>query len=238
YVNIDDIRNKTDQELGWHMEDDFAANIEQDVVRKGFILNNESTQCMVNGMIHNILGSKRPMYENGQIFGVMGYFIDIDEELSLLDNIYNERRLDAVTGLMNVNALGEASKSYAHNYATNQTNYAQIVLRNENHHRIVKDYGEEFGNKLLKEMGNVILEVTDGKCAVGKCLGADFGAVTNYTKQPEFDQLIQELVTKLENIRKIDGKDITVKIRIAYKFRNEEGITDENIYTSVLQELM
>jgi GGDEF domain-containing protein len=184
------------------------------------------------------MSDKRPIYENGQIIGLMGHVIDVDEELSRLDKTYNERRLDPVTGLMNVSALADVTRSYAHNYAVNNVNYALLILRNEYHHRIVEDYGEEFGNKLLKRAGEVILEVTDGKCAVAKCLGADFAMITDVTEVGELKALVDKLQTELEDIKKLDGYDLTLKIHIAYKLRNEEGITDENMYSAVLDVLM
>lgn len=38
------------------------------------------------------------------------------------------------------------------------------------------------GNKLLKRAGEVMLEVTKGKCAVAKCIGSDFAMVTDITE--------------------------------------------------------
>jgi GGDEF domain-containing protein len=138
---------------------------------------------------------------------------------------------------MNVSALAEATRSYAHNYSVNNINYALIILRNENHYRIVEDYGEGFGNKLLKKTADVILEVTEGKCAVAKCIGSDFAMITDITEPAAFKALIEELRTKLSNIKKLEGYDLTLKIRIGYRLRSEEGITDENMYTAVLDEL-
>ena len=188
--------------------------------------------------MHNIVSDKSPIYENGQIIGLMGHVVDIDEEMSYLDKLYNDRRLDPITGLMNVSALAEATKSYAHNYASKGINYALLILRNENHQRIVEDYGLDFGNKLLKKTGEVILKVTEGKCAVAKCIGSDFAMVTDITDSATLNAMIDELREKISDIKKMDGNDLTLKIRIGYKLRNEAGMIDENIYLAVLDELM
>lgn len=184
------------------------------------------------------MSDKRPIYENGQIIGLMGHLVDVDEELSYLDKLYNDRRLDPVTGLMNVSALAEVTRSYAHNYIAKGVNYALIILRDENHHRIVEDYGEEFGNKLLKKTGEIILKVTEGKCAAAKCIGSDFAMITDMTEPATLKNLIEELKNKIGDIKKLDGNDLTLKIKIGYRLRNEKGITDENIYSAVLDELM
>ena len=79
--------------------------------------------------------------------------------------------------------------------------------------------------------------MTQGKCAVAKCLGSDFGMVTDTTEPAALEAIIAELREKLEEVKKVDGKDFTTRVKIGYKLRNEEGITDENMYSEVLEEL-
>ncbi|WP_026518216.1 hypothetical protein [Butyrivibrio sp. MC2021] len=62
--------------------------------------------------------------------------------------------------------------------------------------------------------------------------------VTDLTEPETLKAMVEELRTKLEAIKKLEGNDITKKIKIGYRLRNEEGITDENIYSAVLDELM
>ncbi|MCR5557470.1 MAG: EAL domain-containing protein [Butyrivibrio sp.] len=235
-VKIEDILGKRDEDMGWFMDEKALEEGELEVLNKGIFLKRSQGQCIVNGIAHNIMSDKRPIYDNGQIIGLIGHCIDVDEQLSYLDKLYNERRLDPVTGLMNVSALADVTRTFTHNYATKKTDFALLILRNENHHRIVEDFGDGFGNKLLKRAAEIIVDVTEGKCAVAKCIGSDFAVVTDDTKPEEINTLIEELRTKLEDIKKIEGNDITVKIRIGCKLRSDEGITDENMYTAVLDE--
>jgi GGDEF domain-containing protein len=237
-LKLEDILGKTDSEMGWCVDEKAFEDGEAEVLTKGCVLRKVPGQCIINGIVHNIMSDKRPIYDKGQIIGLMGHFIDVDEELSHLDKLYNERKLDPVTGLMNVSALADVTRSYAHNYAAKNIDYALIILRNENHHRIVENYGEEFGNKLLKKTGEVLLEVTDGKCAAAKCLGSDFAMVTNVTEPDALKALTTDLKNRVEAIKKIDGSDVTLKISIGYRLRSEDGISDENIYSAVLDELM
>ncbi len=237
-VKMDDIIGKKDVELGWLIDEKAFEEGELEVVNKGKFILKAPGQCIINGIVHNIVSDKQPIYENGQIIGIMGHVVDVDEELSYLDKLYNERRLDPITGLMNFSALAEVTRSYAHNFTSKGLNYALIILRNENHHRIVEDYGEEFGNKLLKRTAEVILEVTEGKCAVAKCIGSDFAMVTDITEPATLNALIEVLRKKISDIKKLNGSDLTLKIKIGCRLRNEAGITDENIYSAVLDELM
>lgn len=237
-IQINDILDKTDDDIGLLVDGDSFRNDELAVIEKGAVIDHSSGQCIENGIAHNIMSFKSPIYDNGQIVGLMGYFFDVDEELEYLDKSYNERRLDPVTGLMNVSAHAEVARTYAHNYAANKVNFTLIILRNEKHHRIVEDYGEEFGNELLRKMAEVLLDITKGSCAIAKCVGADFALLTDVVDRKPLEALIENIKTSLEKIQKIDGNSVTVKIRIGYKRRTDEGITDENMYSAVLQELM
>ena len=61
--------------------------------------------------------------------------------------------------------------------------------------------------------------------------------VTSSVKQSELDNLTGQLKTSLESIRELEGNSVTLNIHIGYRLRSEEGITDENIYSSVLDVL-
>jgi len=234
---IEDIMGKTSEEFGLVAENNSFIEDEISIISEGVSKPNLPIQVVLNGVFHNLIVSRSPLYINGTIVGLIGTFIDVDDELALLDEHFREKLLDPITGLMNVSALADATKDYAHHYASDGTDYALIILRNENHHRIVKDYGEEFGNKLLKRIGEVILDVTDGKCAIAKCIASDFAMITGSVKQSELDNLTGQLKTSLESIRELEGNSVTLNIHIGYRLRSEEGITDENIYSSVLDVL-
>ncbi len=237
-LTIEELQGKTDEDMKWHINDANYQDDEFDVITKGSYVKNSPGQCIINGVVHNIMANKSPIYENGQIVGLMGYFIDVDHELERLDKLYQERNIDSVTGLMNLNSLADVSKSYSHNYRENGVDYALLILRNDTHHRILTDFGEEFGNDLLKKIGETILEVTGGSCAVAKCLASDFAILTNITGPSELEDLKNRLLSELEKIKELSGNSITLKIRIATKLRSDEGITDENMYSAALQEFM
>lgn len=234
-LTIDELVGKTDEEMKWHIDDQTFHDNELDVIEKGVYIKNAPGQCIVNGVVHNIMVNKSPIYENGQIVGLMGYFVDIDQELKRLDKLYQTRKVDAITGLMNISALSEVSVDFAQNYKKNGVDYAFILVRDEAHHRIVDDFGEEFGNRLLKVIGDTILKVSGGKCAVAKCLESDFALLTNTTEKPKLDMLINRLFEELSGIKELDGIKITLKIRIAFCRRSDKDITDENIFSSVTQ---
>ncbi len=235
---VEDILGKDDEDMGWHVDGKGYRRDELDVLQKGAIIKNAPGHCIVKGIVHNIICFKSPLYEKGHIVGLMGYFIDVDEELGHIDNLYNKKKRDPVTGLMNAVSLMETINSFAITYADKEINYGVIVLRNKNHHRITTAFGEKFSDRLLKKMADAILEVTEGNCAVARTIGSDFTLVNNASDKSVLEDMEKKLKEKLEGIKELDGNSITMKIQTRSKLRTEDGITDENIYHAALMDLI
>ncbi len=234
---IDDILGKDDEDMGWHVDGKIYRDDELDVLSKGAVIANVPGNCIVRGVVHNIMCFKTPIYDGGEIVGLMGYFFDVDEELSRIDKLYNSKRTDKVTGLMNEKAFMDVMIDYAHEYNELGRDYALIILRNAKHNRVVEDYENDFANKLLKRMGKDILSVTEGSCAVSRTIRSDFALLTYKTKKSELDTLMKQLKSKLEAIKELDGNTVTVKVSAASIVRSDDNVTDENMYQKVLENL-
>ena len=237
-LSIDELLGRTDEDMKWHVDDDKFQDDETEVLTKGTFVKNSPGHVIVGGVVYNIMANKSPIYEKGEIVGLMGYFVDVGDEMSRLDKLYKEKTIDSVTGLMNIFALHDATASYAHAYSEKGMDYALIILRSENHSRITADYGENFANKLLKKMADIILDVAGGNCAIGKSIASDFAIITNDVDKQHLNDLVSNLKKALENIKELEGSPITVRIKIAFRLRSDKEISDETMYTVVLQDLM
>ena len=83
---LEDIQGKTDEDMGWHSDPDPYKN---DELR---VLQGESTymvygKCLARGEERDILASKKPLWKNGKIVGLVGSFIDVSREYRQRDNI-------------------------------------------------------------------------------------------------------------------------------------------------------
>ncbi len=79
FKDISEILGKTDEEMGWHSENKPFHDDECRVIEHGEVIINRIGKCFIKGVEHNILVYKEPLYENGEIVGLVGYFINIDE---------------------------------------------------------------------------------------------------------------------------------------------------------------
>ena len=79
FSSLSDILGKNDEDMGWHPDPEPFKKDEEEVLRgkSTFMVQGE---CMVNGQVRQIRASKGPVYDNGQIIGLVGSFIDVTED--------------------------------------------------------------------------------------------------------------------------------------------------------------
>ncbi len=235
--SVDFIKGKTTDELAWAMDSKRCIAEEEAILSRGEIIQNVSAQYIINGIIHNTIYNKAPVYENGNIIGIMGYFIDIGEELHRMDTLYKIDKIDRASGLMSVRGFLNTLVDYAVLRDTTGQDYGVILLQHVNHDRITQSYGQDFATRVVKEISDVILEATGQSCAVGRVRDSYFGVITHISDQQELEYLAQQLKEKVESIKEVDGSSVTIRIQMSYKLRSSEGITDENMFPKLLEAL-
>ncbi len=233
----EDIIGKTDEDMHWHVDDEYMM-AEMNIIKKGQRIKDLPGQCIVNGVVHNIICNKMPLYDDGEIVGFVGYFIDGEEELARVNRIEGPARVDNITNLMNARSFLDAMIGYAIQYSDNNKNYGLILMENATHDRIIQTYGKEVSNKLLYQIGRKIIEVTEQSCAVGRTKNSLFAVMTTIDSKEELEALRERLVKNIEEIRTVEGENVTVRMKSASKLRSEPGITDENIYQAVIDMLV
>ncbi len=87
------VLGKTDEDMGWHpdpgpfMEDELR-------VLKGESTHNVHGQCIIKGEVRDIIATKTPIYDEGEIIGFVGSFMDVTEEQKRIKKIERLNRLN------------------------------------------------------------------------------------------------------------------------------------------------
>ena len=236
--SVEELVGKTDEDMHWHVNDGPYREREISILQRGIRIMDEPGQCIAKGVIHNIVSSKMPLYKDGLIIGIAGYFLDIDKDMSVVQEGLRKVRKDPVTGLLDLHTFLDAMIDYAIQHHDGGRDYAVILARNLKHERIVKTYGEEMAGAALKEMGSCILDVMGQNCVVARVKEAIFGVLTYVENEQEAREKADQIARKLGGINAVKGNAITTRIRVVAKVRSQEGITDENIYEQALKEVM
>ena len=82
-----DILGRTDEEMGWHSDPGPFQSDEERVLREGLRTYMVHGKCIARGEERDILASKSPLYENGEVIGLVGSFIDVTTEYQQRDEI-------------------------------------------------------------------------------------------------------------------------------------------------------
>ncbi|SER84269.1 EAL domain, c-di-GMP-specific phosphodiesterase class I (or its enzymatically inactive variant) [Butyrivibrio fibrisolvens] len=235
--SLDDIIGKTDEEMHWHVDDGPYQGDELDVLGKGLRVYNAPGQCIVNGVVHNIICNKVPIYKGGKIIGLVGSFADVDEEIYRVQKLKNPTKLDTITRLMNTKAFIEIMMDYAIQYNDSGRNYAYIILHNSNQRRIEESYGKEVASSVIRQMGEKIIDVIKQSGAASRLKESYFAIIIYIDSKEKLDELTKKVKEHIESINKVDGKSVTLRINTNSHLRTDPGLTDETIYPITLREL-
>ncbi|WP_024867203.1 bifunctional diguanylate cyclase/phosphodiesterase [Butyrivibrio sp. FCS014] len=236
-ASVNEIVGKTGNDTNWTIEGVGYDENEMEVLEKGRSIKNAPAQCIIDGVIHNIIYNKAPIYENGEIVGIMGYMIDADIESGRMDALYEIGKIDRSTGLMNAKGFIGALVDYSIQYDDYNRDFGLIIIRNEKYDRIVSTYGSKFADRLSRRIGEILVEGTPANCAVARVKEGEFAVLAYMDDSKKLEALTQDLRQKVEDIRELEGNSVTVKVRSGCNLRSAEGITDVNMYHVIRESL-
>ena len=235
--SLDDIIGKTDEEMRWHVDDGPYQGDELDVLGKGKIVYNAPGQCIVNGVVHDIICNKMPIYDDGRIIGLVGTFDDVDQEVFRVQKLLNPSRMDTITRLMNNKSFINVMVDYSDQYNDGGRNYGYILLHNANQRRLENTYGSKFSAKVLKEIGERIIDIVGQGGVASRIKEAYFGVMLYEESKEKLKEFAMKIKDHIEDVNTIDGKSVTLKMTTVYHLRSDEGITDESIHMISVNEI-
>lgn len=93
FESQDAVIGKTDEDMGWHPDPAPFMEDELNVLR-GNSTHNVHGQCIIRGEVRDIVASKTPLYDNGEIIGFVGSFMDVTDDLQRMHKIERLNRLN------------------------------------------------------------------------------------------------------------------------------------------------
>lgn len=149
YDSVQKILGKNDEEMGWHPDDTQYRSDEYDVIKKGIVIRNSPGQVYAKGAKVNILATKYPIFKNGKIEGLIGYFIDTDRILESGEELDHALFIDVDSGLLNSRGFFLTLQSIDDNYRQNGREYSIGMLEIPEYQRILVENGEKMAEELF-----------------------------------------------------------------------------------------
>ena len=228
FTSVAEIVGRNDEDLGWHVHPDRYKNDEYRVIHEGVTIHNIPGRCLNDGENKQILASKMPLYDqNGEIKGLMGYFID-KELLTVNDKRGQETtRRDILTGLLNSRGISEEAAVFHDEYYLRGFDFVRIHLAVNDFNTINEQYGFDFGDKVLNTLGRALKREFGRTCVVGRYSGHKFVVLHQVQNREEAHDLRDRIKAIGESIHSIDGVPITLYLSVGFTFFSEYLDLDE-----------
>ncbi len=232
-----DIVGKSAKQLGWLIDPDSYSKIEKDVIKKGHKHLDEYGKIIANGDIRTIRFSQMPLYRNGEIAGLVGYFFDWEEDRKMLGADV-PMKTDPGTGLPNAHAFIDAIIDFSQDYSKNSINYAIMSFSNMRADRITETYGEKFTENVIRRMGEVIREITGTSGVVARSRSNILSVLVHVDSEKGLERMRKKIVKGLEGIKEVEGNPITIRAASFAALRSVTEGTDEELYEMALRDVL
>ena len=124
---------------------------------------------------------------------------------------------------------------FAQDFHQNSMDFALLAFGNMVADRIIESYGEDFENKVMKKMGEIILEDIGTAGIVSRPKDTILTVLVHIDSKPELDRLKAKIVKDLEGLRKVDGNPVTITVSSFARLRSKSDMTAESLFEKALK---
>lgn len=220
-ASVENIKGKTDEDMGWHINPEPFKQDELDVINEGKTIRNVQGECIVKGEVRKIAASKQPFIVDGEIIGLIGFFNDVTEAVKEKENLEALTNTDELTGLQNRRSFDEIIDKYVAQYNQNQTDFAMVLFDVDKFKKVNDIYGHSFGDLVLQKVAEIIKLVTSNNSVAFRIGGDEFALLHQYSTESEIESIIQEVNLKISQINQIDGKDFRTSLSVGTAFYSD-----------------
>lgn len=153
-----EIIGKTDEEMGWHMDDLPSASMEKDVLKHGMVYQDVEMECVIRGLPRRIRVSKYPLQYTDGSRGLFGFFDNVTDGITVASR--NQVMIDPVTGLLSFQGIARAAVSYFDNFRTYGQAFTGVLLHIPECSEFYQRMGKTMSDKLLRTIAGRLQEHT------------------------------------------------------------------------------
>jgi len=219
--SVDEIIGKTDEDMGWHIDPVPFRNVELRVIGNGESVLNVPGQCIVQGRVRNIKASKCPLFSDGKIVGLIGYFLDVTDAVQEQTRLSALSHTDELTGILNRRAYTEIVLQYEEQYKQNHTDFVLYMIDLDDFKTVNDDYGHEYGNLVLQSICKSLTVAASDNCVLFRYGGDEFVILHQLQSEDEIELLQKRFIRAIDGPRNLDGAKFSVKASIGHALYSE-----------------
>ncbi len=239
YYGIRDVHEligKNDEDMGWHVDPEAYKSDELRVLGKGEITSAVPGKCICRGRERDILATKMPLYQKGEITGLIGYFVDVTNQTTKAEHGEISTYIDSLTELLNMRGLLEESIRYTEGYLLRKKDYALLYLDIRHFRKFNQEYGREWSNHLLIRVAEEIRSALGVTGIAVRTGGDQFAILRQFDKEEEIRELEEKLERSILNIGTVDDMPCTPYVSCAYVIYSD-GSGLEQMYSQAKEKV-
>lgn len=219
--SVDEIIGKTDEDMGWHIDPVPFRNVELRVIGNGESILNVPGQCIVQGRVRNIKASKCPLFSDGKIVGLIGYFLDVTDAVQEQTRLSALSHTDELTGVLNRRAYTEIVLQYEEQYKQNHTDFVLYMIDLDDFKTVNDDYGHEYGNLVLQSICKSLTVAASDNCVLFRYGGDEFVILHQLQSEDDIELLEKRFIRAIDGPRNLDGAKFSVKASVGHALYSE-----------------
>lgn len=221
FSSLDAILGKTDEEMGWHINPDQYIEDELRVIEKGETIKDSPGQCIVRGLVRDIEASKRPLYYNGKIVGLVGIFKDVTEKRRGFEAAHNNPYVDMEMGVHSGEGLYSAISFFEDAYWEKGVDFAIIYMELLDFEDYRNTYGSEFTIKLLHRVASVLRKNYGENSVIIHKSETEFLVLHQYVERGRVYEQERHIMDILSSIHTVDHIPMDVKATVGVSIYSE-----------------
>jgi diguanylate cyclase (GGDEF)-like protein len=211
--SVDQIVGKTDEDLGWHVDEAPFRADELSVLNDHEVIRDVPGHCISHCEDRAIVASKAPVIENGVAKGLVGHFIDLEDWRG--DNDAPQRL--AAGGrkleLAGFDTMQAQLLAFAESYGDAGRDFVFAYLAVANLEQLTGTFGEQFGAAVLGEVVHRIDVVCGSSCVLTRARDNWFALVAHVDSRQDALALIARVVAAGGGSCSIAGTSCTVELQ-------------------------
>lgn len=218
FADIVELIGKTDEDMNWHMDNGPFHNDEIRVLRDGETIVNSLGKCIIKGKLCTIIASKEPVYQDGEIVGLIGTFINLDEVVDDVGILQEEMRKDPLTDLLSANGLLEILPAYVKEWEQKEEKFAMLTVSYVEYQRAVNTYGDRAAGEIIHEIGRLMQTEAQKYVVAARFSGGSFVLLTKYQDQESVNWIVNHICEQSAKVRELCGYKVTLHPQIKVYF--------------------
>ncbi|MCR5469000.1 MAG: EAL domain-containing protein, partial [Lachnospiraceae bacterium] len=210
FKSADMILGKTDEEMGWHPDEQQYKDVEEDVIKRGLVMSAVPGQIFVKGSIRNIQATKFPLMKDGEVVGLIGYFEDQENRVVSSANTDLELYADAEKGVMNMRGLYLALQSYDDNLRLNDIKYGLLTIEIPEFSEIYVAFGKTTADKLISKIIDTIRNTFHNSGTIAQIKNCTFAVVEKGITREQMEDYARACADFITNIREVGGRIVNL----------------------------